>query len=79
MKKISLIAFAIICITLISCKKDRVCECTITDSSGTSTANVTYFDARKSDARLWCTSNSYQYENLTPTASSGSKTVCKLK
>jgi hypothetical protein len=79
MNKKSLLVFAIACLSFISCKKDRVCECTYTEGSETGTANITFFDARKGDARLWCTSISTQYDEVTPVAATGDKTSCKLK
>lgn len=71
-------------ISLSSCKKDLVCECTntYTSSSGNVTtdpaANVTYKDIRKSDAKSLC-----QKSTVTSVNQSGATTTqvydCKLK
>ncbi|MFN6038942.1 MAG: hypothetical protein ACK452_10785 [Bacteroidota bacterium] len=81
MKKIIFLSSAAVVLALTSCKKDRVCECTIVDAANgsTSKANVTFFDARKGDARLWCSSFSSQYEDLTPVAGADDKVTCELK
>lgn len=60
MKTITLISAVFGLMSLASCKKDRVCECTntYTSSSGNVTtqdpANVTYREVRKSDAKSLC-------------------------
>lgn len=60
MKKISLIAIAIVAFSMASCKKDHVCECTTThtDESGDVTTNpmdnTTYREVKKSDAKSLC-------------------------
>jgi len=79
MKKITLIVLAVAGVALASCKKDRVCTCTTTSSNFTSSEKITYFDATKKDARLLCAGNATQTDNLTPVASTGSKTTCELK
>jgi hypothetical protein len=80
MKKITLLAATLVAITFASCKKDRVCTCTTTfTSGGTSSEKYTYFDARKKDARAICTAKSYQNDDITPIATTGSKTTCELK
>ncbi|MFN5182986.1 MAG: hypothetical protein ACK5D5_08170 [Bacteroidota bacterium] len=81
MKKVTIFATALLGVALISCKKDRVCECTETDSltGATSTYKVTYYDSRKKDARLLCQSEASQYQELTPVAYTGDKTTCELK
>ena len=80
MKKITILASALTAIFLVSCKKDRVCECTNTSSSGgTNTYKVTYYDAKKKDARLLCTSESQQKDYVSPVAITGDKTTCELK
>jgi hypothetical protein len=79
MKKMTMIA-AIAALAFASCKKDRTCTCTTTPTSGTvSTYKVTYYDAAKKDARSLCTSHATQTDNLTPVATTGSKTTCELK
>lgn len=60
MKKITLMAIAIIALGLGSCKKDFTCECTMTytSPSGNVTTdpmyNTTYRDMKKSDAKSRC-------------------------
>ena len=80
MKKIILAVFSL-SIFAVSCKKDRVCECTSIDSSGggTSTYKVTYYSAKKKDARLLCAAEATQYDIVTPVAVAGDKTTCELK
>ena len=81
MKKIIVISAAALMFALTSCKKDRVCECTVTDSSNgaVTKANVTFFDAKKGDARFWCSSFASQYEFITPTPAKSDKVTCELK
>jgi len=60
MKKITLVAIAIIAFSMSSCKKDYVCACTTTqtDQSGDVTTNpvdnTTYRDVKKTDAKSRC-------------------------
>ena len=71
-------------ISLTSCKKDHVCECTstYTNSNGTVTTNpvdnVTYKDVKKGDAKTLCQKSTSTYVN-----NSGGTTTsvndCKLK
>jgi hypothetical protein len=79
MKKITLIVLAVAGVALASCKKDRTCTCTTTTSNLTTSEKITYFDATKRDARLLCTSHATQTDDLTPVATTGSKTTCELK
>lgn len=80
MKKITLLAIAFVAITFASCKKDRVCTCTETPTSGVvTTYQTTFFDAKKKDARLLCTSYASQTNITAPVANTGSKTTCELK
>lgn len=64
---------------LVACKKDRVCTCTETDSSGTvTTYTTTMYEVRKSDARLFCIGD----QTVTSSGSisvTGDKTTCELK
>ena len=79
MKKLKMIA-AIAALAFASCKKDRVCTCTETPTSGTAvTTQTTYFDATKKDARLLCSAQATQTNYTAPVASTGSKTTCELK
>jgi len=84
MKKFTLFAFALLAISITSCKKDRVCDCTYTQtsSSGNVTSNpnynTSYKDIRKSDAKSLCASSTETYID------ENSKTTtymydCKLK
>ena len=80
MKKITLIAAVAIAVLSTSCKKDRVCTCTVTPVSGTgSTYTVTYFKAKKGDARLLCTAQATEQDVTAPTSIKGDKTTCTLK
>lgn len=84
MKKISLMAIAVIAMSVISCKKDFTCECTRvhTSASGNVTTdpmyNTTYRDMRKRDAKSRC-----QKETDVDVADNGNTTTdvydCKLK
>ncbi|MFN6038941.1 MAG: hypothetical protein ACK452_10780 [Bacteroidota bacterium] len=80
MKKIIATVF-VLSLFAVSCKKDRVCECTSTSNSGggTTVYKVTYFDARKSDARKLCTFEAIQVDEVSPTSAVGDKTTCELK
>lgn len=85
MKKITLFAFAAVALSLASCKKDRTCECTYTQSGTTNmtshTENTTYTKVRKSDAKYMCDKVTYTQTNTNPGGSStGTSTSdCKLK
>lgn len=80
MKKITLIAAVAIAVLSTSCKKDRVCTCTTTPVSGTSeTYTVTYFKAKKGDARLLCTAEGTERDFTAPASQKGDKTTCTLK
>jgi hypothetical protein len=60
MKKAILFASAIICLSLASCKKDRVCECTSTSSGGSlSTSTITIKKIKKSEAKTLCQNHTY--------------------
>lgn len=85
MKKITLFAFAVAALSLASCKKERTCECTYTQSGVTNvtshTESTTYTKIKKADAKYLCTK-----DNTTTTttyvggSSSGTSTSdCKLK
>ena len=78
MKKITLLAATLVAITFASCKKDRVCTCTTTPTSGTAvTTKTTYFEARKKDAREKCIGS--QTDVTAPISSVGDKKTCELK
>jgi hypothetical protein len=78
MKKITLLAVAFVAITFASCKKDRVCTCTDTPTSGVATTyETTYYEVKKKDARLFCIGS--QTNQTAPIANTGTKTTCELK
>lgn len=67
MKKITLFAFAVAALSLASCKKDRTCECTHTNStttvaqngnsttvSSTSNSTTTIKEIKKGEAKVVC-------------------------
>jgi len=64
---------------LVACKKDRVCTCTETDSSGTvTTYTTTMYKVKKGDARENCIGS----QTVTASGSisvTGNKTTCELK
>jgi len=84
MKKITLLAFALVAFSITSCKKERVCECTTTytASNGNITTNpndnVTYKDIKKSDAKSLCQKST----DISVDANGATNTTvhdCKLK
>jgi hypothetical protein len=60
---------ALAAVLLVSCKKDRVCECTY----GGQTDKVTLTDATKRQAKDACITRSYDFSGTTV------KVECKLK
>ncbi len=89
MKKITLFAFAVAALSLASCKKDRTCQCTYTQTGTTNvtshTEDITYTKIKKADAKYNCdksTVNSTSTQtngNVTTTTSSSYVSNCKLK
>lgn len=85
MKKITLFAFAAAALSFASCKKDRTCECTYTQSGSTNvtshTEKLTYTKARKSDAKYMCDKVTYTntYTSSGGSSTSSSTSDCKLK
>jgi hypothetical protein len=78
MKKITLLAITFVAITFASCKKDRVCTCTDTPTSGVPTTyQTTYYEVKKKDARLFCIGS--QTNQTAPIVNTGTKTTCELK
>jgi hypothetical protein len=83
MKKITLFAFAVVALSLASCKKDRVCECTTvtTPAAGaavTTTEEITVKKAKKSVAKDGqC--RGYVYQETAPTAGTKTDVTCTLK
>lgn len=84
MKKITLLTVAALVVSISSCKKDRVCECTYTHTSTNGTVstdpnyNTTYKSITKADAKTICQKSTDTYVD-----SDGHTTVdvydCKLK
>ena len=76
MKKITLFAFAVVALSLASCKKDRTCECTYTQTGTTNTISdkqtTDYKKIKKADAEYMC--DKIVYTN-THTQTSGNVTV----
>jgi hypothetical protein len=59
MKKITILLIACIATSFVSCKKDRTCNCTVTDNSPgatTSEYTVVYKKISKSNAKAACMS-----------------------
>jgi hypothetical protein len=84
MKKILLLTACVGLISLTSCKKDHVCECTntYTNSNGNVTtdpvANVTYKDVKNGDAKSLCQKSTSTYVNHSG-GTTTSVNDCKLK
>ncbi|OFY87275.1 MAG: hypothetical protein A3F72_17410 [Bacteroidetes bacterium RIFCSPLOWO2_12_FULL_35_15] len=81
MKKVLFIAIVAVA-SLASCKKDRVCTCTTTDASSgtTSIQEITYFEAKKGDARQLCAAQATQTKTTSGSVSvTGDKTTCEFK
>lgn len=81
MKKLSILAVAVLALSFASCKKERACECTVTTTSTTTTSTtntITFEKISKSDAKFACqkrtTVNTPSQGNATTTVSD-----CKLK
>ena len=53
MKKVLLVA-AVACFTLVSCKKDYTCTCTVTSNGTTQTYTYPLKDVKKKDAKSAC-------------------------
>jgi hypothetical protein len=80
MKKIFLSVAVLAAISLSSCKKDRICTCTITSTEPGSTSitfEATLLKAKKSDVKKLCvkTTKDQTYGGVTYTET----TDCKLK
>ena len=76
MKKITLLAAVLVTASFASCKKDRVCSCK-SDQPGATADEITFIDAKKSQAKANCLSYSYSYDNGTATQTV--KVTCELK
>lgn len=85
MKKIILLASVITVASFASCKKNRTCECTYTNSGTTTvtshTSSEVYTKIKKSDAKYLCTKDTETstYTSGSTTSSSTSVADCKLK
>ena len=80
MKKITLFAVAALAISFASCKKERTCECTYTNTGSnvvSHTSSTTLSKIKKSEAKTLCQkqSSTYNYSG----GSSVSTSDCKLK
>lgn len=82
MKKITILAVALVAISFASCKKERTCDCTITSTSGSTTSTtsqtVKFEKVSGGDAKQMC-----QKRTKVQTPSSGTASTdvydCKLK
>jgi hypothetical protein len=72
MKKILLIA-AVAALGAASCQKDRTCSCTTTYPGGSSSQDIIYKNATKSQAKAGCVSTTETNNGVTVTND------CKLK
>jgi hypothetical protein len=85
MKKITLLAAVVVAVSFASCKKDRTCECTYTNSGSTNvsshTSSTVITKVKKSDAKYLCTKDSETstYTNGNNTNTNTSVADCKLK
>ncbi|MES2566474.1 MAG: hypothetical protein V4565_06395 [Bacteroidota bacterium] len=85
MKKIILLASVVTVASFASCKKDRTCECTYTNSGSTNvthTSSTVLTKVKKSDAKYLCTKDTYMSTNTTSGGTSTTSTNvsdCKLK
>jgi len=83
MKKITLLAVACVAISLASCKKDRTCTCTSTQTpvsgaSITSTDEITVKKVTKGQAKDGVCSG-YSYQTTAPVSGTKFETTCELK
>ena len=78
MKKITILSFTFLAISFASCKKDRTCNCTVTENSPGNTPSeytVVYKKITKSNAKAACMSL-----EVTPTGQPYTETrKCTLK
>ncbi len=79
MKKITLSILAVAALSLASCKKDRVCTCTYTSTSGiVSTTKTTMFKVKKAEAHENCIGTVTTSE-VAGVTSTGGTSKCELK
>ena len=77
MKKFVLLTAAVASLSLFSCKKDYVCECTETNSGSSATSQYTVVGVSKATANANCVSSKdYKRDGV---AVSGYSQTCKLK
>jgi hypothetical protein len=94
MKKITLFAFAAVALSFASCKKDRTCECTQTNSTttvaqngnsttvaSTSNSTTTIKEIKKSEAKTLCQkkTSTNTYPNNSNTGMNSSSTTYDCK
>jgi hypothetical protein len=85
MKKIILLAAVVATASFASCKKDRTCECTYTNSGSTTmtshTSSTVLTKVKKSDAKYLCTKDNEMTSNTSGSTTTSSTYVsdCKLK
>lgn len=83
MKKITLLAVAVVAISFASCKKDRTCSCTTTNTPPVGAAttwseDVTVKKAKKKDA-LNGECKSYTSQTTAPISGTKTEVTCTLK
>lgn len=73
-------------VVFLSCKKDRLCECTTTETdtagnSATSYKSITYKNIKKKDAEDACKNSAFEFKSTSgSTVNTGTKkTACSLK
>lgn len=85
MKKITLLAAVVVAISFASCKKDRTCECTYTQTGTTNvtshTSSTVITKVKKSDAKYLCGKEVETYTSTNGSVSNTSSYTsdCKLK
>lgn len=85
MKKIILLAAVFTAASFASCKKNRTCECTYTNSGSTTvtshTSSTVYTKVKKADAKYMCTKDTEMSSNTNGNLTTSSTYVsdCKLK
>jgi len=83
MKKITLFAFAVAALSLASCKKDRVCECTTVTTPATGAATTTTDEITVKKAKKGAVKDGscqgYTSQTTAPVAGTKTDVTCKLK
>lgn len=81
MKKSVLIVAALVAVSFASCRKDRTCVCTSTDSAGNKTETTLKAKSTKKDGEAWCSgaqSATTTYNGVAVTGG-GSSETCAIK